>query len=347
MKKQTILIIICGFFVGLAALALTLLGNPANMGFCIACFERDIAGSLGLHGAEKLQYLRPEIVGLVLGSFIISLCTREFRPKAGSSPVTRFLIGMTVMIGALLFLGCPLRMVIRLAGGDLNALVALAGFVLGILIGVCFLKKGFSLGRNYPARRVEGGAFPVLMLGLLLLFPILKASVEGPASMHAPFFASLGIALLIGAFCQRTRLCMAGGIRDAVMFGDRHLAAGFGAVFVTILVGNLCLGNFHLGFEGQPVAHSEHLWNLIGMVIVGWGSVLLGGCPLRQLILAGGGNADSGVSVLGMLAGAALAHNLSLAASGDGVPANGKIAAGVCAALLLAISVLNCKEEAK
>ena len=40
----------------------------------------------------------------------------------------------------------------------------------------------------------------------------------------------------------------------------------------------------------QPIAHSSHLWNLLGMVLVGWGSVLLGGCPLRQLILAGEGN---------------------------------------------------------
>ena len=37
------------------------------------------------------------------------------------------------------------------------------------------------------------------------------------------------------------------------------------------------------------------------MALVGWGSVLLGGCPLRQLILAGEGNGDSAVTVLGMI----------------------------------------------
>ncbi|MBQ1263939.1 MAG: YedE-related selenium metabolism membrane protein, partial [Oscillospiraceae bacterium] len=123
MKKQTLFILICGLAVGLAAIALTLLGNPANMGFCIACFERDIAGALGLHAADKVQYLRPEIGGLVLGAFIVSLITGEFKPKAGSSPATRFILGACVMIGALVFFGCPLRMIIRLAGGDLNALV--------------------------------------------------------------------------------------------------------------------------------------------------------------------------------------------------------------------------------
>ena len=46
------LIILAGIVVGAAALILTAAGNPKNMGFCIACFERDIAGALSLHGAE-------------------------------------------------------------------------------------------------------------------------------------------------------------------------------------------------------------------------------------------------------------------------------------------------------
>ena len=53
------------------------------------------------------------------------------------------------MIGTLMFLGCPMRAVIRLGGGDLNALVGLVGFAAGILVGVAFLKRGFSLRRAY------------------------------------------------------------------------------------------------------------------------------------------------------------------------------------------------------
>ena len=67
MKKENWLVIIAGVLVGVAALVLTKLGNPANMGFCIACFERDIAGAVGMHSAAKVQYVRPEIIGLVLG----------------------------------------------------------------------------------------------------------------------------------------------------------------------------------------------------------------------------------------------------------------------------------------
>ena len=93
MKKVNWVVVIAGAAVGLAAVVLTALGNPANMGFCIACFLRDIAGAVGMHSAAKVQYVRPEIIGLVLGAFIMSVATKEFRAKAGSSPATRFVLG--------------------------------------------------------------------------------------------------------------------------------------------------------------------------------------------------------------------------------------------------------------
>ena len=42
MKKVNWIVVIAGAVVGIAAVVLTLLGNPANMGFCIACFLRDM-----------------------------------------------------------------------------------------------------------------------------------------------------------------------------------------------------------------------------------------------------------------------------------------------------------------
>ena len=38
MKKENLFVILTGVVIGIAALVLTALGNPANMGFCIACF---------------------------------------------------------------------------------------------------------------------------------------------------------------------------------------------------------------------------------------------------------------------------------------------------------------------
>ena len=351
MKKIHWGVVLAGVAVGLAALILTAMGNPANMGFCIACFLRDITGACGLHSAAKVQYVRPEIIGLVLGAFLMSVAGKEFKARAGSSPALRFVIGAFVVIGALAFLGCPLRMVLRLGGGDLNALVGLIGFFIGILIGIACLKRGFTLKRSYEVSVSEGSVLPTVMAALLILVltvpALFKASEAGPGSMHAPFWIALIIALVVGALAQRSRLCMVGGVRDSIMFGDFKLLYGFVAIFAVVLVGNLITNNFKLGFAGQPVAHSDHVWNLLGMLLVGWGSVLLGGCPLRQLILAGEGNSDSTVTVFGMIAGAAFAHNFGLAGaaanaeSAGGVSTAGRIAVIIGILVVLAVSLLN------
>ena len=351
MKKVSWIVVIAGAVVGLAAVVLTHLGNPANMGFCIACFLRDITGAVGMHSAAKVQYVRPEIIGLVLGAFIMSVATKEFRAKAGSSPATRFVLGAFVMIGALAFLGCPLRMVLRIGGGDLNAVVGLVGFTLGIFIGIQFLKRGFSLKRAYPVGKGEGGVLPIVMTGLLILViavpSLFKFSEEGPGSKHAPMLAALLIAVVVGALAQRARLCMVGGIRDIVLFREPKLLMGFGAILVSALVCNLILNGvgeatfFHLGFEGQPIAHTDGLWNCLGMLLVGFGCVLLGGCPLRQLVLSGEGNSDSAVTVLGLIVGAAFCHNFGLASSADGPTSAGKIAVILGIIVVALIACLN------
>jgi YedE family putative selenium metabolism protein len=336
-------LIIGGAVVGVVSVALTLLGNPANMGFCIACFLRDTAGAIKLHSASAVQYLRPEIIGLILGAAVLSIARREFRPRGGSAPFTRFVLGFWVMIGALVFLGCPLRMVLRIAAGDLNAVLGLIGFICGIGLGVLFLQKGFSLGRTYNQPKLEGAMLPAVQL--VLLFVLLAApmalafSDSGPASMRAPVLASLAAGLIAGAIAQRTRLCMAGGIRDAMLFRDWTLLSGFVGILVAAFVMNLAFGKFNPGFAGQPIAHTEGLWNFLGMALVGFGSVLLGGCPLRQLIMAGEGNGDSAVTVLGFVGGAAISHNFGLASSPEGATPGGKAAviAGILVCALIAV----------
>lgn len=349
-------ILLAGALTGLAALILTRFGNPANMGFCSACFLRDIAGALGLHRADKVQYLRPEILGLVLGGFLSAFIKKEFKVKAGSSPATRLILGMIMSIGALIFLGCPLRLVLRLGGGDWNALTGLVGFIIGIYIGIIFLNRGFSLKRTYDAGKTDGLVLPasagVLLILLLALPSVFIFSTEGPGSKHAPIWMAFAIAFIVGVFAQRSRMCTAGGIRDLIMFRDTRLISGFAVILFIILIGNIAFQTFNPGFALQPIAHSNHIWNLIGMILVGWAAVLLGGCPFRQLILAGEGNGDSAISVVGLILGAAFAHNFKLAAVPDslneagelivgGISAQGKIAAIACILILLAVSLLN------
>ena len=100
-------IILAGAVIGVLASLLQAAGNPKNMGICVACFERDIAGALGLHRAAVVQYVRPEIVSFVLGATIAALLFREFKARAGSTLIVRFVLRMCAMIGALAFLGCP------------------------------------------------------------------------------------------------------------------------------------------------------------------------------------------------------------------------------------------------
>lgn len=359
MKKEKTTIVVAGVLIGLIASMLVFFGNPANMGFCIACFLRDTTGALGLHSAAAVQYIRPEIIGLVLGSCIVALITKEFRPRGGSAPVTRFTLGTFVMIGCLMFLGCPFRMILRLAGGDGNALFGLLGFVAGILTGTFFLKKGYTLKRSYKMPELEGSVFPVFQIVMLILLVAAPAFIHftepegGPGAKHAAILISLAAGVIVGIIAQRTRLCMVGGIRDAVLFGEYKLLFGFAAILVSALVVNLILGAvtgtayFNPGFAGQPIAHTDGLWNALGMYLAGFACILLGGCPMRQLVLAGEGNTDSVVTILGLVAGAAFAHNFGLASSAEGPTANGKIAVIAGIIVVAVIAVINSRRKAE
>ena len=345
--KKFLPVLLTGIVIGVCALALTAAGNPANMGFCIACFLRDIAGAIKLHSAAVVQYVRPEIIGIIVGAMAAALIKKEWKAVGGSSPVTRFLLAVVVMIGALVFLGCPLRMVIRIGGGDFNAIVGLVGFIAGIFVGTIALKNGFTLKRTYAQTCVEGSFLPIMFIVLMVLVALMPAlfifSTEGPGSLTAPVVLALAAGVIVGVLAQRSRFCMAGGIRDSIMFNQWNLTLGLVAVIVTVLVGNLILGKFKPGFADQAVAHTDGLMNFLGMGIVGWGSVLLGGCPLRQLILTGEGNSDSAITVTGFVFGAAIAHNFGTASSGAGAGANGPAAVVACYIVLLLVTIFNVK----
>ena len=269
------------------------------MGLCIACFDRDIVGSIGLHNAKAVQYLRPEIMGIVLGSFFTSIILGEFKPRGGSSSITRFFLGFFLVIGALVFLGCPTRDIIRIAGGDLNAVVALFGLISGILIGLAFIKRGFNLGRSKAINHFNGFLMPICML-LLLIMAIFKPSflnfsIKGPGSMYAPIFYSMIAGLIIGYIGQKSRLCFAGAWRDIFLVKDFYLFSGVFSFFIGVI------------------------WNFLSLSLVGLCATLLGGCPFRQTILSGEGDTDAAITLLGMFLGTAISHNFLLASSGNGV----------------------------
>jgi hypothetical protein len=99
----------------------------------------------------------------------------------------------------------------------------------------------------------------------------------------------------------------------------------------------MILGQFKAGFEGQPIAHTNHLWNFLGMSLSGLAFALAGGCPGRQLFLSGEGDADAGIFVLGMIVGAGISHTFTMASSPKGVAAFGPI--GVIVGLIFCLII--------
>jgi YedE family putative selenium metabolism protein len=346
------LFVVTGVVIGVSGVILSWLGNPPNTGYCVSCFMENIAGSLGLHGNIRMQYLRPEIIGIVIGAFLMAVRKREFNATGGSSPLLRFFIGALLIVGCAVFIGCPIKMVFRLAAGDLTALIGVGGLVAGVYVGMQFLEHGFSLGQPKPSPAANALLIPLLMILLLVALLVkpdfIAISTKGSGAQYAPLAISLLAGLGVGALAQRTGFCITGGISRLFLWGPVEftfcpkttgLAIGMTSFFSFALVASLLTGQFSLGLHGQPSSNESHLWNFLAMGMVGFGSVLIKGCPFRQLVSAGQGDTDSGAAVLGMLTGAALVQNWGLAGNAAGTPYEGKVAVlfGLCFLFLIGL----------
>lgn len=324
------MVVAAGMLLGTLGVLLSVWGNPENTGICVSCFIENSAGALGFHDNTRMQYLRPELIGFVLGALLSASAFREFRPKGGSAPLPRLASGIFLMIGCAVFMGCPIKLFLRFTAGDMTAAAGVAGLVGGVWIGLKGLANGVSLGRQEQECGFSGflvPAFSALLLVFLLIRPgFLISSDMGSAAQHAPWLIALVSGILLGILAQRSRFCITGSVRDTLLMGVRsHLMWGLMAFFLSALAFNVATGRFHLGLYGQPGAHLEHIWSFLGMGLVGWISVLIGGCPFRQLIKAGEGDADAGLAVIGMFIGGALVQSWDIAATAAGVSLYGKV----------------------
>jgi hypothetical protein len=186
-----------------------------------------------------------------------------------------------------------------------------------------------------------GWVMPVIMIILLVLAIVqpqfgrdaagkltgpIFTSVKGPGSQYAPLAIALVVGLVIGFLAQRSRFCTVGAVRDTILLKDSHLLNGIIALIGVAFITNLALGQFHAGFANQPIAHTDQWWNFGGMVLAGLAFTLAGGCPGRQLFLAGEGDGDAAVFFIGMFVGTAFAHNFTIASSSTGTGAFGPAA---------------------
>jgi hypothetical protein len=343
-------VVAAGLLLGALGVLLSLWGNPENSGICVSCFMENAAGALGLHDNPRMQYLRPELIGFVLGALLSAMVFREFRSRGGRAPLPRLIGGIFLMVGCAVFIGCPIKLFLRLAAGDLSSVAGVAGLLAGVWVGVRGLAGGVELGAASRERGGSGLLVPALFL-LLLVFLFARPgfilySDRGSAAQHAGLGVSLGTGLLLGAVAQRSRFCITGSIRDTFLIGVRsYMFVGGVVFFVAALLLNLASGRFHPGLLGQPGAHTDHLWSFLGMGLVGWTSVLIGGCPFRQMVKAGEGDADAGLVVIGMLLGGALVQSWGIAATAAGVSTVGKVAVLAGFAFIL-VSCLLFRERA-
>ena len=133
---------------------------------------------------------------------------------------------------------------------------------------------------------------------------------------------TLLLGLLIGWLGQRSGFCSVGGFRDFFMFKHTRLLYGYlaliGGAFVGYLVfwliTPLAFENFFwlIGKGLMPVPGAPANLTVVAYIVlavisgiaVGIIGVLLGGCPLRQVVMTSEGNIKSLCFVIGMCIGA-------------------------------------------
>ena len=326
------MVVLAALLLGALGVLLSVWGNPENSGICVSCFIENSAGAIGFHDNQNLQYLRPELIGFVLGSTASAVLFRDFQSRGGNTPLLRLFLGIFLIFGCAVFIGCPIKLFLRLTAGDLTAVAGVAGLITGVWAGLKGLSRGAEL-LNKPTQGISSGGHltPLLFLLLLIFFIVrpdfLLFSNKGGGAQHAPWQVALAAGVGLGALAQRSRFCITGSIRNTFLMGLRVPAMwGLLTFIVAALVVNVVTGRFRLGLYGQPGAHLEYLWSFLGMGLVGWISVLIGGCPFRQLIKAGEGDADAGLVVVGMFIGGALAQSWGIASTAAGVSLYGKVA---------------------
>jgi hypothetical protein len=89
-----------GAFIGILASLLQRWGNPGNMGICVVCFERDIAGAIGFHRAAVF------VLGMIVGAGLShNFGLASSPPGVGPHGIAAVIVGMLVC----LFIGFTTR----------------------------------------------------------------------------------------------------------------------------------------------------------------------------------------------------------------------------------------------
>ncbi|MCX7781049.1 MAG: cytochrome C [Negativicutes bacterium] len=136
-------------FLAVAAQAYLFLQPPPAYGLCVVCHGRDLTIWLtsALFGLKRdvavISYYWPllTVAGIFLGSRYAAITSAEYRPVAGENPWVAFGCGMAVMILGLLIMGCPTRLLLRAAYGDILGAVGMGSILLGVVAATLVMRR--------------------------------------------------------------------------------------------------------------------------------------------------------------------------------------------------------------
>lgn len=156
-------IIIAGIITGVLAAVNQILFNvypPYAYGLCIACHARDLVNwvfnlGFGLKlSVAAVSIVAPvlTVVGVIIGAFIASKQHKEFKLKTTKNPIKTFTLGFLVMVSALIIGACPLRTLLRVAYGDIIAVIGFIAIIVGVVISAQLIK--FNTKRQLQTKAV-------------------------------------------------------------------------------------------------------------------------------------------------------------------------------------------------
>ncbi len=140
-----------GIAIGILAVAAQwLFDKPQAYGICVACHSRDMLGwifnnllSISLMDVTTVGLSAPILtpLGILIGAHMAARRNNIFPDHRSGGQIRMFLLGFLVMVSALLLAGCPLRLLLRIAYGDMLAIFGLIWMVAGIVGGIAVLRR--------------------------------------------------------------------------------------------------------------------------------------------------------------------------------------------------------------
>lgn len=123
---------------------------PPAYGICMACHPRDMVNWVINHLFGTDWEITPvsltlpllTTVGVLIGARVAAWRNGEFRPVSLGKGWQSFVYGLLVMNAAILVLGCPTRLLLFGAYGEILALLGVVGVAIGISVGTWLLKRG-------------------------------------------------------------------------------------------------------------------------------------------------------------------------------------------------------------